>query len=200
MWFYPSSNSFQINRSVVYNYLENTWTTMSLARTSYADADVFDLPYATKYNSTMLPTFPTINGVTNLNGASTYYEHETGVNDISLETNGTAVTVAIPAYIESGDFDLDIEGDGQYLMKINRFIPDFKILTGNAKVTLLLRDYPSQTQNSQMLGPYTVTSSTTKIDTRARNRLMSIKVENESTDENWRYGLFRVDIQPDGRR
>jgi hypothetical protein len=173
---------------------------MSLARSSYADADVFDLPYATKYNSTMVPTFPTINGVTNLNGASTYYEHETGVNDISLETNGTAVTVAIPAYIESGDFDLDIEGDGQYLMKINRFIPDFKILTGNAKVTLLLRDYPSQTQNSQMLGPYTVTSSTTKIDTRARNRLMSIKIENESTDENWRYGLFRVDIQPDGRR
>ena len=200
IWFYPSSNSFQINRSVVYNYLENTWTTMSLARTSYADADVFDLPYATKYNSTMVPTFPVINGVTNLNGASTYYEHETGVNDISLETNGTAVTAAIPAYIESGDFDLDIEGDGQYLMKINRFIPDFKILTGNAKVTLLLRDYPSQTQNSQMLGPYTVNSSTTKIDTRARNRLMSIKVENESTDENWRYGLFRVDIQPDGRR
>jgi hypothetical protein len=200
IWFYPKSGSVQIDRSVVYNYLENTWTTMSLARTSYADADVFDLPYATKYNSTMVPTFPVINGVTNLNGASTYYEHETGVNDISLETNGTAVTAAIPAYIESGDFDLDIEGDGQYLMKINRFIPDFKILTGNAKVTLLLRDYPSQTQNSQMLGPYTVNSSTTKIDTRARNRLMSIKVENESTDENWRYGLFRVDVQPDGRR
>ena len=137
-----------------------------------------------------------INGVTNTYGASLYYEHEVGVNEVSY----TGVKTAIPAYIESGDFDLDIEGDGQYLMKINRFIPDFKILTGNAKVTLLLRDYPSQTQNSQMLGPYTVTSSTTKIDTRARNRLMSIKVENDSTDENWRYGLFRVDIQPDGRR
>ena len=85
-------------------------------------------------------------------------------------------------------------------MKINRFIPDFKILTGNAKVTLLLRDYPSQTQNTQMLGPYTVSSSTTKIDTRARNRLMSIKIENEAVDQNWRYGLFRIDIQPDGRR
>jgi hypothetical protein len=169
---------------------------MSLARTSYADADVFDKPFATKYSSTTVPTFPTINGVTNTNGASTFYEHETGVNDVDYD----GVKTAIPAYIKSGDFDLDIEGDGQYLMKINRFIPDFKLLTGNAKVTLLLRDYPSQTQNSQMLGPYTVTSSTTKIDTRARNRLMSIKVENESTDENWRYGLFRVDIQPDGRR
>ena len=196
IWFYPSQESIQNNRSVVYNYLENNWTTMSLARTSWADADVFDKPYATEYDSTMLPTFPTINGVTNTSGASIYYEHETGVNEVDILGNKTA----IPAYIESGDFDLDVEGDGQFLMKINRFIPDFKILTGNAKVTLLLRDYPSQIQNSQMLGPYTVDSSTTKIDTRARNRLMSIKVENESTDENWRYGLFRVDIQPDGRR
>ena len=196
IWFYPKAGSIQNDRSVVYNYLENTWTTMSLARTSFADADTYDKPYATKYDSTMLPTFPTINGVTNLNGASIYYEHETGVNDV--DNAGTAT--AIPAFIESGDFDLDVEGDGQFLMKINRFIPDFKILTGNAKVTLLLRDYPSQTQNTQMLGPYTVSSSTTKIDTRARNRLMSIKIENEAVDQNWRYGLFRIDIQPDGRR
>jgi len=196
VWFYPSATETQINRSVVYNFVENTWTTMSLARTTYSDAQTFDKPYATKYSPTITPTFPTINGVTNTYGSSEYYEHEIGVNEV----NALGVKTAISAYIESGDFDLDIEGDGQYLMKINRFIPDFKILDGNAKVTLLLRDYPSQTQNSQMLGPYTVTSSTTKIDTRARNRLMSIKVENDSTDENWRYGLFRVDIQSDGRR
>jgi len=196
VWFYPTANESQINRSVVYNFVENTWTTMSLSRTTYSDAQTYDRPYATKYLATGTPTFPTINGVTNTYGSSEYYEHEIGVNEVSA----LGVKTAIPAYIESGDFDLDIEGDGQFLMKINRFIPDFKILTGNAKVTLLLRDYPSQTQNSQMLGPYTVNSSTTKIDTRARNRLMSIKVENDSTDENWRYGLFRVDIQPDGRR
>jgi len=196
IWFYPTANSSAVNASVVYNFVENTWTTMSLTRTTYSDAQTYDKPYATKWISTGVPTFPTINGVTNTYGACTYYEHETGVNEVSY----AGVKTAIPAYVESGDFDLDIEGDGQFLMKINRFIPDFKILTGNAKVTLLLRDYPSQTQNSQMLGPYTVTSSTTKIDTRARNRLMSIKVENDSVDENWRYGLFRVDIQPDGRR
>jgi hypothetical protein len=196
VWFYPTANSSVVNASVVYNFVENTWTTMSLSRTTYSDAQTYDKPYATQWSSTNVPTFPTINGVTNTYGATTYYEHEKGVNEVSY----AGVKTAIPAYIESGDFDLDIEGDGQFLMKINRFIPDFKILTGNAKVTLLLRNYPSQTQDSQMLGPYTVTSSTTKIDTRARNRLMSIKVENESTDENWRYGLFRVDIQPDGRR
>jgi len=85
-------------------------------------------------------------------------------------------------------------------MKIRRFIPDFKVLNGNAKVTLDLRDYPNDTATSSPLGPFTVTSSTDKIDTRARARLAALKIENDSTDENWRLGLFRVDTQPDGRR
>jgi hypothetical protein len=126
IWFYPTNNSTQVNASVVYNFVENTWTTMSLTRTTYSDAQTYDKPYATKWLSTATPTFPNvINGVTNTYGACTYYEHEVGVNEVSY----TGVKTAIPAYVESGDFDLDIEGDGQYLMKINRFIPDFKILT-----------------------------------------------------------------------
>jgi hypothetical protein len=44
-----------------------------------------------------------------------------------------------------------------------------------------------------------VTSTTDKIDTRARGRLAAIKIENDALDDNWRYGIFRVDIQPDGR-
>jgi hypothetical protein len=50
------------------------------------------------------------------------------------------------------------------------------------------------------LGPFTITSSTDKVDTRARTRFASLKVENTSTDESWRYGTFRADIQPDGQR
>jgi hypothetical protein len=79
---------------------------MSLTRTTYSDAQTYDKPYATKWNSTATPTFPTINGVTNTYGACTYYEHEVGVNEVSY----TGVKTAIPAYVESGDFDLDIEG------------------------------------------------------------------------------------------
>jgi hypothetical protein len=196
IWFYPDASSQFANRMVVYNYQERTWTTGTLARTSYTDKSVFDKPYATKFEQNVAPSFPVFNGITSSQGRSLYYEHETGVNEVDANGNKTAIA----AFIESGDFDLDAQGDGEFFMKIRRFIPDFKVLNGNAKITLDLRDYPSNTASSSPLGPFTITSSTDKIDTRARARLAALKIENDSTDENWRLGLFRVDIQPDGRR
>ena len=50
------------------------------------------------------------------------------------------------------------------------------------------------------LSPFTVNSSTKKIDTRARGRYANIKIENTGTGESWRFGTFQVDLQPDGRR
>ena len=85
-------------------------------------------------------------------------------------------------------------------MSIRRFIPDFKILTGDAQVTLNLRSYPAANSVSSPLGPFTINSSTDKVDTRARSRFASVKVANTSTDQNWRYGTFRADVQPDGMR
>jgi hypothetical protein len=200
-WFYPASGSEQINRCVVYNYAENVWTTSSLARTSYLDQSVFNLPYATQYSKTDLPNFP-IQGITNKYGASTYYEHEKGTDQVN-----SSGTTSINAYIQSGDFDItnsnnmaDLRGDGEYIMSMRRFVPDFKVLTGNSKVTLLLNDYPSGTATSSPLGPFTITSSTDKVDTRARGRLLAIKIENDAIGETWRYGTLRVDVRPDGRR
>jgi len=196
IWFYPDASSQFANRMVVYNYQEGTWTTGTLARTSYTDKSVFDKPYATKFEQNVAPSFPVVNGITSSQGRTLYYEHETGVNEVDANGNKTAIA----AFIESGDFDLDSQGDGEFFIKIRRFIPDFKVLNGNAKVTLDLRDFPNDTASSSPLGPFTVTSTTDKIDTRARARLAALKIENDSTDENWRLGLFRVDIQPDGRR
>jgi hypothetical protein len=196
IWFYPDASNQFANRMVVYNYQEGTWTTGTLARTSYTDKSVFDKPYATKFEQNVAPSFPVVNGITSSQGRTLYYEHETGVNEVDANGNKTAIA----AFIESGDFDLDVNGDGEFFMKIRRFVPDFKVLNGNAKVTLDLRDYPNDTATSSPLGPFTVTSTTDKIDTRARARLAALKIENDSTDENWRLGLFRVDTQPDGRR
>ena len=86
------------------------------------------------------------------------------------------------------------------MMKIRRVIPDFLSQTGNARVTLNLKDFPNQTKASSTLGPFTISSSSTKIDTRARAREISLKVENTSTGQFWKLGTFRLDIQPDGRR
>ena len=208
-WFYPKSGSEQIDRCVTYNYGENVWTTSSLARTSYVDTGVFDVPYATEYNKTSLPVFEDILGITNKYGASIYYAHEVGTDQVN-----SSGTTSINAFIESGDFDItaartrqgqttgmvDYRGDGEFFMSVKRFIPDFKVLTGNSKITLLLNDYPNNTASSSPLGPFTITSSTDKVDTRARGRLLSIKIENDGTGETWRYGTLRVDAQPDGRR
>jgi len=200
-WFYPEFGSQQINRCVVYNYAEKVWTTSSLARTSYVDQGLFDLPYATEYNSTSLPNFP-IQGITATYGASTYYAHETGTDQIN-----SSGTTSIDAFIQSGDYDItnsnniaNLQGDGEYIMSVKRFIPDFQVLTGNSKITLLINNYPSDTAVSSPLGPFTVTSSTDKIDTRARGRLLAIKIENDAVGETWRYGTLRLDAKPDGRR
>jgi len=207
-WFYAKDGSDQIDRCVTYNYGENCWTTSSLARTSYVDTGVFDLPYATEYNATAVPNFP-IQGITARFGASTYYAHETGTDQIN-----SSGTTSIDAFIQSGDFDIsarrsalggttglaDLRGDGEFIMSMSRFIPDFKVLTGNSKITLLLNNYPSDTASSSPLGPFTITSSTDKVDTRARGRLLAIKIENDAVGETWRYGTLRVDIKPDGRR
>jgi len=191
-WFYPKDGSDQIDRCVTYNYQENVWTTSSLDRTSYQDQGVFNKPYATDYGSTDTPVFPDILGITNKYGASIYYAHEVG-ND---QVNSTGRT-SINAFIRSGDFDID---DGEFFMSMKRFMPDYKFLVGNSKVTLFISDFPSDTQASSSLGPFTITKTTDKVDTRARARLLSIKIECDAVGETWRYGSFRLDAQPDGRR
>src|SRR6056300_1397263 len=193
-WFYASSTSSYIDRQVTFNYAEQTWTTGSLARTTFTDAHLFDQPIATEFDVNFTPTTPTIQGVSN--GASRVFNHEIGTNQVLAD--GT--TTAVPAYITSGDFDLDAQGDGEYFIKLRRYIPDFKYINGNAKITITTRDYPAQTQGSSPLGPFTINSSTNKVDTRARARLAAVKVENDGLNESWRFGQFRFDIQPDGRR
>ena len=201
IWFYPAGTplgnpSLQNNRSVVYNYVENTWSTMTLARSSYADASTYDVPYATEYTSTNTPSLPILSGATNTFGSSLYFAQEVGTNKVAL--NGT--TTAIAAFIQSGDFDLPTDGDGEYMLRLSRFLPDFKNLQGNAKVTIFLKNFPIDSGTSSQLGPFTISSSTQKIDTRARGRLANIKIENTTTNETWRFGTFRADVKPDGRR
>jgi hypothetical protein len=204
-WYYAASGSQQINRNVVFNFLEQTWTTGSLARTSYNDAHTYALPYATQFTINTVPSFPTINGATNTFGSSKYWAHETGVNEV--DANG--VSTAITSYIQSGDYDLDVQqgmaGDGENIMRVSRFIPDFKNLSGNAKITMFFRNYPNQAEQSDsngplITGPFTCNSTTTFVSTRVRGRQVSLKIENDAVNQSWRYGTLRLDIQAGGRR
>ena len=208
-WFYPNSGSNVVNRVVTYNYIESSndrpiWTTGTLDRTAWSDSAVFGKPHASQYDAdTNVASTSTTYVQGNTDGSSIYYEHEKGLDQIK-----EGATSAITANIESGDFDIgmteggtaDLRGDGEFMMKIRRVLPDFLSQTGDAVVTLNLKDFPNDTAASSSLGPFTVNSSTQKIDTRARARSISLKVSNSSTSQFWKLGTFRIDIQPDGRR
>ena len=214
MWFYPTSTSSVVNRMVCYNYFDSSptrpiWTVGTLARTSWADSAIFGKPHALEYDADGVEPSTSATYVQgNTDGTSTYYEHETGTDQIK---GGT--TTAITANILSGDFDItqrvargttsaipDLRGDGEFMMKIRRFIPDFISQTGATRVTLNLRNFPNDTAASSSLGPFDITSSTQKVDTRARARAIALKIENTSSAQDWKLGTFRLDIQADGRR
>ena len=141
-------------------------------------------------------------------GQSTFFEHEVGTDQVN--PNGTTTTVT--SFIKSFDFDLqqrqkDARGRssgpsiaGEIFLAVRRFVPDFKNLEGNAKVTLAVKRYPQQNDTVTSLSPFTINASTDKKDTRARGRFVNLKIENDSVSESWRFGTFRLDIQPDGRR
>jgi hypothetical protein len=188
-WWYASSGQNFVDKSVTYNYLENVWHIgSSMPRTAWHDAGTYDNPIATEYfkNSSATYTISTINGLTS--GRFLVYEHEKGT-----DANGSAMT----ASLQSGYFDI---GDGDDMMFMKKFVPDFKDQVGNITTNLFLRDYPESDATNSSLDPYIVTPETTKVDTRARGRQISLKIQSSSASSTWRYGTLRVDIQPDGKR
>ena len=188
IWFYPSATSDVINKQVTYNYFDSSpqrpvWTIGTLARTMWKDSAVFGTPHATEYDAATDTSFDVVG---NTEGRTAYYEHEIGTDQ---NKNGTIT--AITSNIASGDFDItqqrgitgqstgvaSFRGDGEFIMKIRRFIPDFISQTGSTRVTLQLKNYSNSSQAGSPLGPFDITSSTTKVDTRARARAISLKVE-----------------------
>ena len=209
-WFYCSTGSDIVDRVVTYSYVESKmykrpiWTTGTLARTAWADSAVFDKPHATAYSATDNASYD-VTG--NTDGTTIYYEQETGTDQVDT---GGAIT-AITSNILSGDFDItqkrsqqgqvigmpDLRGDGEYIMKIRRFIPDFITQTGSTQVSLITRNFPN---DSTTTTSFTITTANDKIDTRVRARSIALKIANTASAEDWKLGTFRLDIQPDGRR
>jgi len=206
LWWYPTSGAAFNDRSVIYNYgakappgeMGNWYnnTNINFNRTTWIDSLVYPKPYATAYNSTSTGTFPAIVGETGL-GQSVFFEHEIGTDQV----NPDGSTTALLSFIQSYNFALQTDqGIGEYFLAMRRFLPNFKVLTGNNQVTISVSDYPSENVTATTLSPFTITSSTTKVDTRARGRYANLKIENTGSGESWRFGTFQADLQPDGRR
>jgi len=182
IWFYPSGTSTEIDKYVIYNYLEETWsigtTTDNFVRTAWSEASIYENPMGASKNDT-----------SNLNYV---YSHEIGHGDGSSD---------FTAYIESSDFDL--EPDGERFSFISKLIPDVEFRdqqTTSDTVTFTIkgRDYPLQELST--LQTINVTPNSTFENTRARSRQAALKISNSSSDYGWRLGDLRLQIRPDGRR
>ena len=203
IWWYPSSGSDFNNRSVAYNYGEakpaplGTWYTNvneNFNRTSWMDTLIYPRPYATRFNSSSSGTFPTVIGESGL-GQTVYFEHETGTDQLNPDGSTTKLT----SYIKSFSFSLQAQ-QSEVFLAMRRFLPNFKVLTGSNDVTVGVTNYPATDEVDSAYSPFTIFPTTTHIDTRARGRYANLKLENTNAGENWRFGTFQVDIQPDGRR
>lgn len=183
-WFYCSANSLTIDRYVAYNYLEQTWSIGQLSRTAWLDEGIEAFPRAAGYGSS--------------ESANLIYKHETGFDDDGSPMDNV--------FIESADFDI---GEGEEFQFVRRCIPDVKF-TGDGEsqtinFVLKARNFPGSSLTTDQTS--TITSTTTKIDTRARARQAAVRFESDDdgttgvrTGVGFRIGGTRLDLQPNGRR
>jgi hypothetical protein len=173
-WYYPSSNSTEIDRYVTYNYKENLWYIGTMERTAYYESSIKNYPIAAGKS----------------NGDNYLYRHEIG-----YDADGSPLT----AYIESGSLELD---PGQKFMFMSRIIPDFKFsgTSGANMVSLIVKgkDYPLQNLNVKSTS--TVGSSTDQVFVRNRMRQAAIRVESTGLGYGWRLGDIRFELRSDGQR
>jgi hypothetical protein len=184
MWFYPRTGSDQINAIVAYNYLERTWWTGTLARTTWIDREVYDNPIATEYDATATANNEVISGLTN--GASSVFLHETGNNG-----DGQAIT----AFVKSGVVQI---GEGNDFAFVSKLIPDIEDQEGILNAKLEFKNYPNN--STSVTKTVTFEDNTDFVSLRGRGREFTVNVVSNTTGTAWRLGTQRFDIQPDGRR
>jgi hypothetical protein len=189
-WFYCSTDQTNIDRYVVYNYLEDIWYYGTMARTAWLDSGLRGKPLAATYSSNLV-------------------NHEEGVDD-----NETGTTAPIHAYVASAEFDLE---DGHQFAFIWRILPDIRFDgstagSPSATMTLLplansgsgynnpLSEGGSNSRTVTRTAVLPVEEYTGQIYTRVRGRQLAMKVESTDEGVTWQLGAPRIDMRPDGRR
>ena len=182
-WFYPSSESDYNNRYVIYNYLEKLWYYGDIDRTAWLDSHIQGTPWAT-YNGMLV-------------------QHESGTDDGSVNP-----PAAIPAYIESADFDI---GEGDKFSAVKRVIPDVDFIgstttTPSVTMTVSTRNFPGQglflndtpTNISGSKVTTQVYDYTNQVFVRLRGRQVAFRIGSDGAGIKWQLGTPRLDISPDG--
>ena len=183
-WFYPSANSADCDRYVMYNYIEQSWAYGELARTAWQDKGINSNPIAA--------------------GTDNYlYLHESGVNDGS--TNPPS---PITSYVLSSQLSL---GQGEEFVFLSKIIPDLTFDAStvddpSADFILEVRNFPggnylqSDTSNVVQTSVTPVEQFTEQAFVRLRGRSFALKVQSSTVGTQWRLGMPRVEVRPDGAR
>ena len=183
-WFYPSANSSENDRYVVYNYNENVWFVGSIVRTVWIDRGIEDYPRSASTDGFI-------------------YFHELGQDDGSVNP-----LAPITAYIESAPFEI---GEGEQFGFAWRMIPDITFrdsANANPSVNFILKtqDYSggnfkqTSSNNAVRTATLPIEQFTDQTYFRLRGRMMSLRVESTAVGVAWRLGVPRIDVRTDGRR
>ena len=183
-WFYPSADSTENDRYVIYNYEQQLWYYGELDRTAWTDRGLLNFPLAASPDGYV-------------------YYHENGLNDGSVNPPS-----ALTPYIESSAIGF---GDGDQFMFASRVIPDLTFRNSTAAsptatMTFKARNFPGGAYFGTDADPVVKTASlpveqfTNELFVRIRGRSMSMRIESSATDTAWRLGDPRIDIRTDGRK
>ena len=173
-WFYPSENSQEIDRYVIYNYEEQVWYYGELVRTVWLDSGVEPFPQAV--------------------GSNSLFEHEFGFNDDGSEMTNV--------FIESSDFDLGDGDSFTFLKKLIPDIK-FLTNTGNLNLVTKVRNFPGDSLSTVATSNVTPTTQQNFIRGRGRQAVLRVASNDGNVgnlDIGWRLGATRLDLRTDGRR
>jgi hypothetical protein len=146
-WFYPSKNSVENNRYVIWNYRENHWSIGQLPRTAWIDSGVYPFPIAA--------------------GADNHiYQHEQGWTNNGASRVGQVYAKSAPIEIGSGD----------QVMFVKQLIPDgCPNVPTCTRVSFEVKQTP--TGPATIFGPYNFNRPDGYADARFNARQVAITVE-----------------------
>jgi len=174
-WFYVSTDNTAATNPendsyVTYNYAENAWSVGTMDRTVWNDS----------FGARDVPFAFDPDGY--------LYDHETGTS-----ANGAAMN----SYIEGSPREITSNGEDLYM--VDKVVPDASMTAStNLYVYMNTRKYPNAPETVK--GPFTITSSTQKVSTRAKGRQIALKFQSTGTEDEWTLGDFRVNSREDGLR
>lgn len=192
-WYYCDANDLLPSKYIIYNFAEDVWTFGEMSRTAWSRHQFANRPYAT------LPALD-VDVWGNVRYTSTVLIHETGPDDVASGT-----PAAIPAFIESTDFDIS---EGHVFSFVSKMIPDLRFDNSTAilptvTITMKWRNEPGRLPSADPalnVEQIAANQYTPQLDFRLRARQSAIRIESNQIGCQWRWGVPRLDVRPDGRQ